>query len=271
MKTASKNFFFLLVVAVTTAYGDESGNCTAPAPTKKVILRTSDETIDLPKPGVEIDPATTAIVMTDPQNDFLREDGVAWPVVGKNVEENGVVEHLLDLFKIAKERNILVFISPHYYYAHDHRWLFEGALEKLMHDIKMYDRKGVVETGGFEGSGADYLDIYKPYIAEDNVIVCHAHKMFGPETNDLVLQLRKRRISKVLLAGMSANLCTESHMRELAEQGFEVAVINDATAAAQTETLDGYAAALTNFAMFASASVTTAETLAALKEAFPLK
>jgi nicotinamidase-related amidase len=32
---------------------------------------------------------------------------------------------------------------------------------------------------------------------------------------------------------MSANLCTESHLRELLEQGFEVAVVTDATAAAQ--------------------------------------
>ena len=31
--------------------------------------------------------------------------------------------------------------------------------------------------------------------------------MFGPQTNDLVLQLRKRRIGKVILGGMLANMC----------------------------------------------------------------
>ena len=31
---------------------------------------------------------------------------------------------------------------------------------------------------------------------------------------------------------MSANLCVEAHMRELLEQGFDVAVVRDATAAA---------------------------------------
>ena len=60
-----------------------------------------------------------------------------------------------------------------------------------------------------------------------------SHKVYGPETNDLVLQLRKRGVDRVLLAGMSANLCVESHMRELLEQGFEVAVAKDATAAAR--------------------------------------
>jgi hypothetical protein len=41
----------------------------------------------------------------------------------------------------------------------------------------------------------------------------------------------------VILGGMSANLCTESHMRELIEQGFEVAVVEDATAGVSAPTL----------------------------------
>jgi nicotinamidase-related amidase len=51
----------------------------------------------------------------------------------------------------------------------------------------------------------------------------------------------------VILAGMSANLCVESHMRELLEQGFEVAVVKDATAAAKLPEGDGYQTALVNF------------------------
>ncbi len=46
----------------------------------------------------------------------------------------------------------------------------------------------------------------------------------------LVLQLRKRGIDNVILAGMSANLCVENHLRELIEQGFDVTVVKDATA-----------------------------------------
>jgi nicotinamidase-related amidase len=61
---------------------------------------------------------------------------------------------------------------------------------------------------------------------------------------------------------MSANLCIESHLRELLEQGFEVAVVSDATAAAQHPELgDGYAAALTNFRYLAGAVLTTDETV----------
>ncbi len=72
-----------------------------------------------------------------------------------------------------------------------------------------------------------------PYLGDGETVIASPHKVYGPQNNDLVLQLRKRRIHRVLLAGMSANLCVESHLRRLLEQGFEVSVVADARAAAQ--------------------------------------
>lgn len=215
----------------------------------------------LPDPGFAID-KNTAIVITDPQNDFLSPKGVTWGVVGKSVTENNTVANLESLFKVAKEKGIKVFVSPHYYYKHDHNWKIEGALEKLMHKIGMFDRKGALTTEGFENSGADWLELYKPYIDGENVIVTNPHKVYGPESNDLALQLRKNGYSKVVLAGMSANLCTESHLRDLVESGFEVSVVTDATAAAILPDLNGYEAALVNFRMIASHLFTTKEAVA---------
>ena len=223
-------------------------------------------TAQLPNPGMEIDPERTALVITDPMNDFLSPKGVAWGVVGESVTENNTVENLETLLKSAKESGIPVFISPHYYYPTDHGWKFEGALEKLMHNIGMFDREGPLNLKGFEGSGADWLERYKPYIEDGKTIVVSPHKVYGPETNDLVLQLRKRGIDKVILAGMSANLCTESHMRELLEQGFEVAVVKDATAAAKVSEGDGYAAAMVNFRFMANAVWTTEEVKSKLSQ-----
>ena len=212
----------------------------------------------LPDPGFNID-ANTAIVITDPQNDFLSPNGVTWGVVGESVTANNTVDNIEALFKVAKEKNITVFISPHYYYKHDHNWEFEGALEVLMHKITMFDRTCARSTEGFENSGADWLDKYKQYIDGSNVIVTSPHKVYGPESNDLALQLRKHGFNSVLLAGMSANLCVESHLRELIENGFEVAVVKDATAAAILPGLNGYEAALVNFRMIASHLFTTDE------------
>ena len=221
----------------------------------------------LPDPGMEIVGGRTALVITDPQNDFLSPKGVAWGVVGKSVTENRTVENIDSLFKAAKANGIPVFVSPHYYYQHDHGWQFEGALEKLMHNIGMFDRKGALTTEGFEGSGPDWLEQYKPYINDGATVVTSPHKIYGPETNDLVLQLRKAGIDKVILGGMSANLCTESHMRELLEQGFEVAVVSDATAAAIVEEGDGYQAALVNYRFIANTVWTTKEAVQKISHA----
>jgi nicotinamidase-related amidase len=201
----------------------------------------------LPKPKITLDPERTALVVTDPQNDFLSPKGATWGVVGESVTENKTVEHIDQLFAA----------GPHYYYKHDHAWEFEGALEALMHQIGMFDRPGALDLTGFEGSGADWLERYKPHIEHPNTTVVSPHKVYGPETNDLVLQLRKRGIDQVILAGMSANLCTESHMRELIEQGFEVIVVADATAAAKVPHYDGYEAAFINFRFIANGVWTT--------------
>ncbi|MFT6369199.1 MAG: nicotinamidase-related amidase [Maribacter sp.] len=212
----------------------------------------------LPNPGFTID-GVTAIVITDPQNDFLSPNGVTWGVVGESVTKNNTVDNLESLFKLAEANGIKVFISPHYYYKHDHSWQFEGALETLMHNINMFDRGDQLNKEGFEGSGADFLERYKKYIEKDFVTVVGPHKVYGPEQNDLSLQLRKQKIDKVILAGMSGNLCVESHMRELLEDGFEVAVVGDATASAIIPGYDGNAAAQTNFRFIASHVFTTNE------------
>ncbi len=200
----------------------------------------------------------TAIVITDPQNDFLSEKGVTWELVGASVEANGTVGHIEQLFKAAKDKGYDVFISPHYYYPTDKGWQFGGTVENMMHEINMFNRKGALTTDGFSGSGADWLEAYKPYIEDGKTIIASPHKVYGPESNDLALQLRKRGKSKVILAGMSANLCVEAHLRDLLEQGFDVAVVSDATAGAKHPELgDGYASAITNFGFLAGAVLTT--------------
>ncbi len=213
----------------------------------------------LPPSDMKLDLSRTALVITDPQIDFLHPDGVTWGVVGESVTEHKTVENIESLFKAAKAAEITVAVSPHYYYPTDHGWKFEGALEKLMHKIGMFDRKGPLSIEGFEGSGADFMPQYKKYIEDGKTIVTSPHKVYGNDSNDLSLQLRKNGVDQVILAGMSANLCAESHMRELLEDGFEVAVIKDATAAAKLPEGDGYLAALTNFRYMANAVWTTDE------------
>jgi nicotinamidase-related amidase len=219
----------------------------------------------LPPSNMRLDLERTALVITDPQIDFLSPDGVTWGVVGESVTEHNTVENIGRLFTAAKGAGLTVAVSPHYYYPTDKGWKFEGALEKLMHAIGMFDRKSPYNGEGFENSGADFMPEYKPFIHDGKTIIASPHKVYGPEQNDLVLQLRKHRIDQVILAGMSANLCTQAHLHELLETGFEVAVVKDATAAAKLPEGDGYLAALTNFRYMANAVWTTDEAVARMQ------
>lgn len=208
----------------------------------------------------------TALVIIDPQNDVLSEKGVSWGLVGDSIQENNTVENIETLLRTAKDRGFGVFVSPHYLYPHDQAWRFGGAVEKMMLEEKEFYRPGPLSLDRFDGSGADWLERYKPFIDDGETVVVSPHKVWGPQTNDLVLQLRKRGMNKVILAGMLANLCVESHLRELIEQGFEVAVVKDATAGPRHPLIgDGYAAAIINYGFIANAVLATTDAVKGMK------
>jgi nicotinamidase-related amidase len=221
----------------------------------------------LPQTDVEVTLSNTALVITDPQVDFLSPNGAAWGVVGASVKRHNTVENIGRLLDAAKSVGMTVAISPHYYYPTDHGWRFGGPLEKLMHAIGMFDRKGPLTTDGFEGSGADFMPQYKAQIEDGKTIITSPHKVYGPEANDLDLQLRKAGIDKIILAGMSANLCVQAHLHELLEQGYEIAVVRDATAAAMLPEGDGYMAAIINFRYIANGLWTTDEAVDRIENA----
>jgi nicotinamidase-related amidase len=215
---------------------------------------------------MELNRSHTAVVFIDPQNDVLSESGKNWDAVGPSVTENRTVENMEAIFIAARENGYQVFISPHYFYPTDDGWTFNGPLETAELNTRTFARCGPLNLNDFDNSGADWLDRFKPYINDGRTIVVSPHKVFGPQTNDLVLQLRKRGISKVFLGGMLANMCVESHLRELLEQGFEVAVVKDAVAGPRhPEWGDGYQAALINYRFLAHAVLSTAEAVAAMR------
>jgi nicotinamidase-related amidase len=172
------------------------------------------------------------------------------------------VAHIGELLDAAKSTGIAVAVSPHYFYPTDKQWRFGDPLEQFMGAAGMFTRHGAYTTDGFAGSGADFLAEFEHHIHDGRTVITSPHKIVGPESNDLVLQLRKRGVNQVILARMAANLCVEAHLRELVEQGFEVAVVKDATAGARLPEGDGYLAALVNFRFLASAVWTTAEAIA---------
>ena len=95
----------------------------------------------LPQTEMIVTSGNTALVITDPQIDFLSEDGVTWGVVGASVTENNTVENIGDLLAAAKEAGMMVAISPHYYYPTDHGWKprRRNVIAIKKHPLRGYD------------------------------------------------------------------------------------------------------------------------------------
>jgi nicotinamidase-related amidase len=217
----------------------------------------------LPNPGLTLEPGRSALVLTDLQNDFLSPGGNGWALFADSYARNGTVGNLERLLKRAKTAGLPVLISPHYYYPADKHWTALGsATELLMAQLPVFQRQGPLTLDGFAGSGADFPEQFKPYILDGKTVILSPHKVYSSSTNDMILQLRKRRIEKVVMAGPAGNLCVEAHFRDLLEYGFEVAMVRDAIGGTSNEEGDGVQAALVNFRFLAHALWTTEEALA---------
>jgi nicotinamidase-related amidase len=215
---------------------------------------------DHKSPEMNLRPETTALVFTDLHNDFLTPGGKAYGLIQESLEHNHTAENIERLLRAAQKVEMKVFVSPHYYYPHDHHWVAPTTpIEDLAHRIGLLDRVDPLSRDGLKGSGADFPERYKPYLSDKNTIITSPHKAYSASTNDMVLQLRRYRIEQIILAGPVGNLCVEAHMRDFIEQGFEIAMVRDATAGARNEEGDGYEAALINWRFLAHALWSTTE------------
>lgn len=181
---------------------------------------------------LELDPTRAALVVIDPQANFVRSEGAAGSVLGGCAGRRQTVENLVRLFQAAKEAEIPVAISR--------------------------------TAAGLRFSG--YVPELKPYIDREATIICAPHTRYSPlpQVNDSWIKLRRRGLRQIILAGFIANLRLETHLRDFLELGFEVAVVRDAIAGPEMPEGQGYLSALINFRRVANALWTTEQVAAAL-------
>lgn len=214
-----------------------------------------------------IDGERTALVLVDIQNDFLTEGGKYYVLIEELVKRNNVNANLETLLQTAKDHNFPVFMSPHYFFPHDHHGYTRlGPMEDLALNGGIVARQSALNFEGVQGSGADVPDRFREYMEDSATTITSRHVSYAP-TNDLVLLLRRRGIEKVIMAGPVANLCLEDHMRNLIQNGFEVVMVRDAVAAASNEEGAGYDAAMINWRFMANAVWTTEEVVRRAKGA----
>jgi nicotinamidase-related amidase len=220
-------------------------------------------------PEMQLDKPRTALVLADMQNEFLEEKtGTYYELIANALKKRDVIRNLDRLLATAQELGYFVIHSPHWYYPTDGQWVVPpGAIADYLIGIGFCGRKDPVDLEGFKGSRADYFEPFKKYLMDGRTCNTSPHKHFGCGTNDVIKQLRMRKVEKVIMAGPVANICLESHMRDIIEAGMEVAMVRDAVAAAVNEEGDGYAAAMVNYRFMANAVWTTEEAIGRMKAA----
>jgi nicotinamidase-related amidase len=225
-------------------------------------------------PEMQLDKKHTALVMADLQNEFLQEkaEGTYYALIAESLKKNNTIANMELLLKTAQELGYFIIHSPHWYYPTDLQWqVAPTAIADYLIGIGFCGRKDPVDLEGFHGSRSDYYEPFKKYLMDGKTCNCSPHKMFGCESNDVIKQLRMRKVEKVIMAGPVGNICLESHMRDILESGCEVAMVRDAVAGGVNDEGDAYQAAMVNWRFMANAVWTTEEAVKRMKAAATAK
>ncbi len=182
--------------------------------------------------SVHFDPRQTALLVIDPVNDFLHEDGAAWAMTKSTVKKNDVVNQLARLTAGARKAGVPVLFGPMAYTAEDYTEQHlqrRSGINRLMYENEMF------LAGSF---GADFHADIQPQPGD---IILAPHKGTDVLQTDLPEHLDRLGTTHLVLAGMTANLCVESTGRHATELGYDVTFLSDAIGA---ESLPAYEASI---------------------------
>jgi nicotinamidase-related amidase len=202
----------------------------------------------------DYDRRRTGVLLVDPLNDFLADEGKLWPRIAEVAREVDLRAHLSELVTTAREVDVPVFYVPH------HRWT-PGLYESFSHpnpSQRSVDKHQLFAQDAFGG------DWYPPLRPEpsDTVVVQHWAQS-GFANTDLEMRLRQRSVDHVIVIGLLANTCIETTAKYAMELGFHVSLVTDATAAFSSELMR--AAHELNGPTYAHVITDTKSVVAALK------
>ena len=198
-----------------------------------------------------MNPATTALVLIEFQNDFTTEGGVLHGAVAETMESVGTVPNAARAVEASRAASVAIVHSPISF--------AEGYYEISQHPYGIL--KGVVDGKAFvKGSwGAAIVDELAP---KDGDIVIEGKRgldTFASTNLDFIL--RSKGIRTILLGGFLTNCCVESTMRTGYENGYRVITLTDCVAG--TSVAEHENAITYDYPMF-SHPVTSKEVLGAL-------
>jgi nicotinamidase-related amidase len=200
---------------------------------------------------LQFDPAKTAVVLIEFQNEFTTEGGVLHGAVAPVMDKTGMLAKTVALVAAARAAGVTVMHAPITFAP--------GFGELTRHPYGIL--KGVVDGNAFvKGTwGAAIVDQLTP--ADGDIVIEGKRGLDTFASTNLDFILRSKGIETVILAGFLTNCCVESTMRSAYENGYRVVTLTDCMAATSPEEHDN--AIAYDFPMF-SIPVESAAVVAAL-------
>lgn len=206
------------------------------------------QSVVLPRNKLEFKRKNMALLVINPQNDYLSPDGVGWEMYGASIKEQNTVKNITSMLNVAKYMEINVMISHQSFESHDYSFMPNSPFFNFIKGTKMLSK---------DSKGSDFVEDFKPFINDKKTIILSPNKRMGVLNNNLVLELKSRDINQVIICGMDAEVSISTTLRELVSLNFEVTVITDAIAGAKIPEGDSYASALTSFRYLAGEILST--------------
>ena len=172
-----------------------------------------------------MNPAQTALVLIEYQNDFTSVGGTLHNAVKGVMESTNMLANTVATVKQARAAGVTIVFVP-ITFTPDYRELSPTPYGIL---------KGVVESQSFrQGTwGAEITDVLKPQPTD--IVVEGKRGLCGFASTNLDFILRSRGINTIALGGFLTNCCVESTMRTGYENGYNVITLKDCTATLSEE------------------------------------
>jgi ureidoacrylate peracid hydrolase len=170
---------------------------------------------------VEYRRSITGLVVIDPYNDFISEGGKVWDRLKVVAEANGCIQHMSQVLEAARDADIQVFYALHRRYRPGdyENWTYIAPIQKAAWSRKTFE---------FGSWGGQLRTEFEPQPGD---VVAQEHWCSSGFANtDLDVLLKRQGIHQLIVIGLIAHTCLEATVRFGAELGYQVTVVEDATA-----------------------------------------
>ncbi len=172
----------------------------------------------------KVDPAHTALLVMDVQNDFCAEGG-AFDKDGRDVNLlQAMVPNLINFIKRARQAGLPIIFSRSIHSSESSHYLSDSYVEQGTRRSKQrYIEYPVCKKDSW---GAEF---FKGIDSLPGDVVITKHRFSAFMDTDLELVLRSKGIRTVIVTGMATNVCVETTAREGFCRDYYMVVLRDCT------------------------------------------